>query len=378
MKRLVLVGGGHAHVHVLERWRASPVPGVQLVVVCEESQAPYSGMVPGWLAGHYRFDEITIDIASLAQRAGAQFIASDVQSMNAAARTLTLGGTASPPVLDYDIVSLNVGSTLHPPTDLAGVVLSMRPLSQLRAKWDALLQGLATEASAGAHGDPQGRAPVRRVVVAGGGPAGVEALLAALSGLRRALPKVPWQGLLLTRDAQVLSHHGATARAHMLDALHRAEVQVQANVDANTYPFKDTDIVLWATGAQAHPWLARSGLAVDDAGFVSVNDRLQSTSHAHVHAAGDCCAFAPPQPKAGVTAVRMGPVLATNLQAALRGGLPTRFEPPPRQLALLSTVDGRAVASWGGLSVQGRWVWRAKDRIDRRFVRRFNVGGIAE
>jgi pyridine nucleotide-disulfide oxidoreductase family protein len=367
MKTLLLVGGGHAHVHVIERWQRDPIPAVQLVVVAAEAAAPYSGMVPGWLAGRYRFDEITIDVAALTQRAGGRWVAQDAAGLDAAKQQLLL---ADGNTLAYDVASINIGSTLHPPAQLASTaaaLLSMRPLSQLQARWKALLAQRAVPTSRAAR--------ARRVVVAGGGPAGIEALLAVLKGLAVGPLSHALEGVVLTRDTRLLTHHAPNVRRYMQRALAQANVTVHTETDAATYPYNDTDIVLWATGAQAHAWPSRSGLEVDGAGFIQVNAQLQSVSHPQVFAAGDCCAFVPPQPKAGVTAVRMGPDLGANLWAALGAGQATPHQPRSRQLALLATADGRAVASWGPWTAQGAWVWRLKDRIDRRFVARFNGSG---
>lgn len=136
------------------------------------------------------------------------------------------------------------------------------------------------------------------------------------------------------------------------------------------------EIVLWATGAEAHDWQrdpARRGtLAVVAAGFVRVDAMLRSSSHPWLYAAGDCARVEPrPPPKAGVHAVRMGPVLSCNLRAALGHGRADAYRPQRQHLVLLATADGRAIASRGGpLGASGAWGWRWKDRIDRAFVRR--------
>lgn len=361
LRRLVLVGGGHAHVQVIEQWIREPVPGVELVVVAIDAQAPYSGMVPGWLAGIYRFDEITIDVAALTQAAAGRFVQDEVVELDLAHQTLKLSRT---PPLRYDVLSINIGSTLRPPASLRGHVLSMRPLNRLHTAWEQLLQATRLRAKDGGQ-------PVR-VVGAGGGPAGVESLLCALARLRDLRPDLRFIGDIVTRDTQLLRGHSPGARRRIEGLLRQKEVTVVTGVDATAHPVGPDDIVLWATGAQAHRWPIDSGLAVDDQGFIRVDQNLRSVSHPQVHAAGDCCAWASPLPKAGVMAVRMGPPLSQNLRAALGGGDTHAYAPQRRHLALLATGDGRAVASWGPWSATGSWVWRWKDRIDRGFIARFN------
>ena len=363
MKRLVLVGAGHAHAQVLRDRAASRQPDCDLVLVSPHAHAPYSGMVPGWIAGHYRFDEICIDFAALAAAAGARFLIDEVDALDADRNRLRL---RSGLLLDYDVLSLNAGSTLSPPVVPGCTVLSMRPLGELREAWESALAGIAAA--------PE-RGPLRLTAV-GGGAAGVEAVLAVRARLARTSTARPVQGALVTRDHGLLAGIAPGAVRRIEDALAAAHVAVRTDT---AYPDTDAaqcppDLLLWATGAEAHAWQRACGLAVSDRGFIRIDRRLRSLSHPQVFAVGDCAEWAPPLPKAGVYAVRMGPVLSRNLRAALGSGTPIEFSPQRRFLVLLATGDRRAVASWGRWSAGGRWVWRWKDRIDRRFVRGFAPG----
>ncbi len=365
MKRLLLVGAGHAHAQVLKDWIGRSVAGCEVTIVSPHAMTPYSGMVPGWLAGTYRFDEIGIDFAALAAAAGATFLADQMIGLDPKRRQVLLRGGSA---LDYDVLSLNVGSTLTPPVPPPGArarILSLRPLGELRRAWDALL------------GDPQITTSDTALVVTavGGGAAGVESLLATLKRLRSMRPGLPVQGGLITSSATLLPGLGPAAARSARAALTAAGVVVQTARDYDDSLARSSDIVIWATGAEAHPWQRGSGLAVSDRGFIRVDERLRSCSHPQVHAVGDCAEWTLPLPKAGVFAVRMGPVLSRNLRAALGAGTPVPYAPQRRYLALLSTANGRAIASWGGWALEGRWLWRLKDRIDRAFVRRFVIAG---
>lgn len=359
MKRLLLVGAGHAHAQVLRDWVDAPVPGCELTVVSPSALAPYSGMVPGWLAGHYRFDQVCIDFEALAAAAGAQLVIDELTSLDPKRRRV---GLRSGAVLDYDLLSLNVGSTLTPPAPQPGMrVLSMRPLGELRLAWEAVLS------------DPMlstGDRPLS-IVAVGGGAAGVESLLAALARLRGLQPGRTVQGRLISRGQTLLPDMapGAARAAHA--ALAAAGVTVQLDSRWADNEAARCDLLLWATGAEAHAWQSEGGLAVGERGFIRIDEHLRSVSHPQVYAVGDCAEWATPLPKAGVFAVRMGPVLSHNLRAALSVGVPRAYAPQRRFLALLSTADGRAIASWGRWSAQGRWVWRWKDHIDRGFLQRF-------
>jgi pyridine nucleotide-disulfide oxidoreductase family protein len=369
MKRLVLAGAGHAHALVLRELVRHPMPGVEIVVISPEPLAPYSGMVPGWLAGHYRFDEIAIDFAPLAAAAGARWCQGEIHALDPARRQLRLadGGT-----LDYEVLSLNVGSTLHAPPAEHAQMLPLRPLAMLRRRYEPLLERWANERS--------DRPFV--VTAVGGGAAGFEALLAVLSRLRALRPERAVQGSLLTRGTSLLAGLAPAARRAAFRALDRAGVTVQLGGSWCEAVDRSSDVVLWATGAQAHEWqrdpARRGALAVDDQGFVRIDEQLRSVSHPQVYATGDCASW-PGEglPKAGVHAVRMGPVLAGNLRAALRGpagAADLRPHRPQRHfLALLATGDGRAIASRGPFGAEGAWAWRWKDRIDRHFLRQFEV-----
>lgn len=357
----MLAGAGHAHVQVLADWLRAPVPGVELVLVSPGRLAPYSGMVPGWLAGVYRFDEICIRVGELAVAAGARLIVDELAGLDPARRCLRLRSGA---LLGYDLLSLNVGSTLRPPSGAGARVLPLRPLGELRQRWETLL------------GEPDHARPFS-VTAVGGGAAGVEALLAVLARLRRLQPVRTVRACLVTRAPALLPGMAPGAVRSVRRALAAVDVTLRLGTPYRDAPDDPADLVLWATGAEPHAWQRDSGLAVDARGFVRIDRQLRSVSHPQVYAAGDCAQWAEPLPKAGVYAVRMGPALARNLRAALGAGLPADYRPQPRALALLATADGRAVASWGRWSAQGRWIWRWKDRVDRGFVRWFNDAAAA-
>ena len=372
MKQLLLLGAGHAHAQVLRAWATAPLAGCELVIVSPSALAPYSGMVPGWLAGVYPFEDICINFAALAKAAGARLLIDSVATLHAGRRQVYLARGA---VLGYDLLSLNVGSTLNPPavlhsaTDPAGQarsrLLCMRPLGGLHSAWTTLL------------GDPKLHSDTTPLTVTavGGGAAGVESLLAVLARLRALQPGRPLHGKLLTRSPSLLPGMAPGAVRAATNALAKAGANVLTHTGFKPDQHGSGGLLLWATGAEAHAWQRSSGLGVSERGFIRINAHLQSTSHPEVFAVGDCADWATPLPKAGVYAVRMGPGLTHNLRAAL-GASPAAlmdYQPQHRFLALLATADGSAAASWGPLSTQGRWVLRWKDKIDRRFLQQFKL-----
>ncbi len=364
VKRLVLVGGGHSHIEVLRRWIRDPAPATELVLVSPARQAPYSGMLPGLMAGHYDFHEAHTDLEALARAAGARFIPLHVRGLDPAQRRLRLAdGTELP----YDLVSLDIGSA-PAAQDLSGVAahtIPLKPVDRLLVAWEEL----CGRAHAG-H--------LRRVIVVGGGAAGVEVLLA----MHHRLAALGVGFALVLETTQPLTTHPPRVRkvfARVLAArgveMHPGQRVTMVETGAVITDQGSRiagDAILWATGPAPAPGWHASGLARDDDGYVLVNTYLHSISEATVFATGDCATVRGYRyPRSGVYAVRQGPVLSRNLRAALTGGTLAAYVPQTRALALISTGDRYAVASWGPLSVAGRWVWRWKDRIDRRFMARY-------
>lgn len=369
MKRLLLVGAGHAHAQVLRDWARAPMPGVELVVVSPQPLAPYSGMVPGWLAGTYRFEDIVIDFEALARAAGARWVQDELHTLEAGAQRLRL---ASGAWLDYTLLSLNVGSTLRPPALPATRVLSLRPLAALRPAWEQLLH----------EWHMAGTQTPLHVAAVGGGAAGFESVLAAVAQLRRLRPDRVVTGVLFSRGPQLLPGIAAPARRAAEQALARAGIALKLGQAGDAHSLAGAGLVLWATGAMAHDWqrdaTRRGGLAASEEGFIRMDAQLRSVSHPSVFVVGDGAHWdaGTALPKAGVFAVRQGPVLAANLRAALSGAPLRAYEPQRHFLALLATADGRAIATRGPFGASGRWAWHWKDHIDRGFLRRFVLPSI--
>lgn len=366
MKRLVLLGGGHAHVEVLRDFAATPAPGIALTLVTPSPRLLYTGMVPGHIAGHYGLDDIAIDLESLARRAGAELKLTRASLVSPVDREVACeDGT----VVSYDALSLDVGASpaIGEARGVARHAVIVRPLERAVQGWDEVL-ARAT------------RGEVRSVTVVGAGAGGIELALAMAWRLRAALggplakvrivsdapgaglaPGAAWRLRARMKRLGIDSHLGSPV----------AEVGEDYLRLASGIEFA-TDAVFWATGASAPGWIRDSGLATDKRGFLLTNDFLQSVWHADVFGAGDCATQEGRDlPKAGVFAVRAAPVLAANLRACLEGRPLVPHVPRRAWLALVSTGDRHAVGSWNGLAFQGRWAWRWKDRIDRAFIARY-------
>ncbi len=375
LRDIVLVGGGHCHVGVLKRFGMRPVPGVRLTVVCRDTHTPYSGMLPGYIAGHYSYDEVHIDLSRLAEFAGARFFRDEALGLDRNAGKVLCRGR--PPV-PYDFLSINIGST----PQMSGVsgatehAVPVKPINGFNARWLLLLERVRRQSGASC------------IAVVGAGAGGVELTLAMQYRLRnelRAMGRDPDELSfhLLTRAAMILPTHNASVRRTFERVLAERGVVLHCNaavsqvsahgLQTSAGESLPADEVVWVTQAGGAPWLAETGLALDADGFIQVTDTLQSVTDPKVFAAGDVASMVNHRlEKAGVFAVRQGPPLAKNLRHIVQGRALAPYRPQHRWLALISTGDRYAVASRGAIGFSGDWVWRWKDWIDRRFMRKFN------
>ena len=376
LKDLVLVGGGHSHVTVLKKFGMDPMPGVRLTLISRDAHAPYSGMLPGLIAGHYTFEETNIDLGPLARFAKARFLHDEAVGVDTNNRAVLCRD--HPPVA-FDVLSINIGSTpgLRVP-GAKGTVVPVKPIDGFWPKWKVLRDRCLQ------------RRNETHIGVVGGGAGGVELLLSVQYSLDRLLER---QGRssshlyfhLATAGDEILPTHNSRVRAKFCRVLRERGVEVMTNSEVTAIEgpgwrltFEkggglDLDEVLWVTTARAANWLEESGFEVDDRGFIRVRDTLQTLTDADIFAAGDIGAVVDhPRPKAGVFAVRQGPPLTENIRLRLLGEAAKPFRPQEKFLSLVSTGDKYAVVSRGNWAAEGAWAWRWKDFIDQRFMQKFN------
>ncbi|GAB4384813.1 selenide, water dikinase SelD [Albidovulum sp.] len=362
---LVLIGGGHAHALVLRRWAMAPLAGARLTLISPDPTAAYSGMLPGHVAGHYPREALQIDLVRLARRAGARLILGRAEGIDRQARLVTVPGR--PPV-GYDILSIDIGISSEMPS-LPGFAEHGVPAKPLDAFADAWADFVARVEA--------GRA-LPAVAVIGGGVAGVELALAARHRLG------PDAAVSVIERATALAAIGPAARRLLCAELARAGVRLvedaaaiavdPAGVHTTGDGFVPAEFVIGAAATRPQAWLRQTGLALQ-AGFIEVGPTLQTTTDPAIFAAGDIAHMVhAPRPKAGVFAVRHAPVLHRNLTVALTGtGRMRRYRPQRDYLKLISAGAKRAVADKWGLPLSGGWLWRWKDRIDRRFMDQFRI-----
>jgi selenide, water dikinase len=368
---IVLLGGGHAHVHVLTAFAMRPEPGVRLTLITRDLATPYSGMLPGVVAGLYRAEEAHIDLVRLAAATGTRLIHAEAIGLDRAEKRVRLAGR---PAIAYDIVSIDVGiaPALAPITGADAHAIAVKPIGSFLDKLDDLLACCRR---------PDGP---RRVAVIGGGAGGVELLLSLRARLLADSGVAPHRAELsfaLATAGDILATHNPRVRAAFRRVLAARRIElyerrcVQAVrpglIEMQPGPPLAADAVLITTDAAPPGWIASTGLALDPTGFIAVGSTLQALNDADVFAAGDCAALASPREKAGVFAVRAGPPLAKNLRRRARSKLAKSWRPQRRHLALISTGERYAVASRGWFKAEGRWLWTVKDWIDRRWMRMY-------
>ena len=427
MQNLVLIGGGHSHAIALKQWGLNPLPDVQLTLITEVENTPYSGMLPGYVAGVYTHAECHINLPALAQFAGAQLIVDRAVGLDLSQNCVLFADRAPVP---FDRLSINIGSTpaCAAVPGAAEYAIPIKPVPGFLAIWRRLLQQTTQN-------------PERALClgIVGGGVGGVELALAMHSHLGQILRQAqqplshleihlfhrgaalmpernPWvrrhlQTILRRRGIHLHLQETVVAverldRAQLTDPAERADEATNAPVNNAAVAIENTavaiapprksvircesglavacDRIFWVTHASAPQWPHQSGLATTDSGFIQVAPTLQSLSHSQVFAAGDIATMVQsPRPKAGVFAVRQGLPLFRNLQRSLQG-LPLKpYKPQRRFLTLIGTAQDpnpdpnpertsrSAIAAWGPLGWDSPLLWQWKDRIDRKFMHQF-------
>lgn len=365
-RHLVLVGGGHAQVSVLKDLAEKPIQGLKITLISRDILTPYSGMLPGFMEGIYRAEEIVIDLNYLAERAGAELIQGTVEAIDPDARTVTVRGGES---IDYDALSLNIGSN----TDLTAIkgaaeyAIPIKPISTLLPRIEPFLS-----------------TPKRgKIAIIGGGAAGVE----VACSLRHRLPSTPIA--LVHRGARLVAEYPDHAAKYLLGVLHAKNIETHLGCGVEAIESDhliladggghgggriDADVFLVITAGVPPIWLGASGLALDDRGFIAVRPTLQAEGYDSVFASGDIAALThAPRPKAGVFAVRAGAVLSANIRRYLLGEALVDWQPQAQYLALIGTGGRKAYAvrgKWG--ANLGRLGWWWKEYIDRKFMNKFS------
>lgn len=368
-QKLVVIGGGHSHAIALKQWGLKPMPNVDLTLISDVEQTPYSGMLPGYVAGFYSYEQTHIDLRSLAKFAGAELIIDRAVGIDTDNHKITCENH----LLEFDYLSLDIGSTPQTITvpGAKKYAIPAKPVPVFLEAWYKLKRLAASNSQLS-------------IVIVGGGAGGVELALNMQTCLKAILSqgKNTLEIHLIHRDKQLLSNHNNWV-SHQLEKIMRqrniklhlqqsvAEVLPDRVICESGLKIKSSH-TFWVTQATAPSWIKESNLATDDRGFILVSDTLQSISHPQVFAAGDIATMTNyNRPKAGVFAVRQGQPLFNNWQYLLSGQPVQPYIPQDKYLALIGTGDRKAIASWSSFGWRSALLWWIKDYIDRKFMNQF-------
>ena len=375
-KELVLIGGGHTHALFLSMWAEMPIPGVRITLISPDVMTPYSGMLPGLIAGHFQFEETHIDLARLCQFAGARFIRTFATLIEPSKNIIHLQGR---PHLHYDLLSINCGTT--PNLDVPGArefAIGVKPISNLYKKWQSLVDKLA-----------QHKDQAINLTVVGGGVAGVEFSQALQHRLQNNPNEISitilqkGQGLPESFPAPTQAAIQRRLNLHNIEVLDFFKVikiektdQERLRLYAEAGQTHTSDHIFWCTHATGSSWLRQSNLPLSEDGFLTTNDYLQVEKHTNIFATGDCAIqLNHPRPRAGVFAVRQAHTLNINLRARL---LDKPLRPHTPQKYFLSLITGGD--QWA-VAVRGRWplpnllpaaIWNWKRNIDQAFMKKLS------
>jgi len=379
--KLVLIGGGHSHAIALKLWSQQSLPSIELILISDVANTPYSGMLPGYVAGFYTYQETHINLTNLAAVSGAKLILDKAIALDLENNQVICQNHQP---VSFDFLSLDIGSTPRT-SQVPGAsefAIPVKPVPSFLKAWEQLLTNFKTNPQT----DPQ-------INIIGGGAGGVELAFTMHTRLQSLLgkscqPKIS----VIHRNHQLLSGHNHRVSRLIPKLLQQKGINIHLNTEVlaikkdhllcQQNPSQDTqeqnnltidtDYTFWVTQADSPEWIKSSTFALDSQGFILVDDNLQSLSHPQVFATGDIATMQNYQrPKAGVFAVRQGNPLYQNWLNVLTNKPCQPYVPQDKYLALIGTGDYRAIASWGNLCWRSRLLWYLKDYIDRKFMQQF-------
>jgi NADH dehydrogenase FAD-containing subunit len=375
-KTLLLAGAGHAHIGMLRRLSAARLKDTDTTeadihLISEQPKTIYSGMLPGWMAGHYQLHDISIDIKSLCVRAGVRFIQQSLVQVNSASNKVVTTGDELKN-FDYDVLSLNTGADTdmrwlydhnnhRSNSDAKNDMIAIRPLSTFIIQWQRILKDAKSSKK-------------YQLAIIGAGAAAIELVMAAQVALRNISRN---HQVTLVCGENLLSGFNSGFRQRVIKQLDRHGITI---IRERATDYRDGELltthkslpinaVIAATGVIGSAWTASTDLKTEGDGFVAVNNKQQSVSHFNVFAVGDVATRVDKYvAHSGVHSVHGGAVEADNLMAYLKDSVMKSYQPKSRTLYLLSCGDKYAIGSWGNINLQGRWVWHLKKYIDKRFI----------
>ena len=373
--KLVLIGGGHSHAIALKEWSQRALHNVEITLITDVENTPYSGMLPGYVAGFYSYKETHINLPNLARIAGAKLIIDRAISLDLDSNKVICQHHES---IDFDYLSINVGSTPKTATvpGAAEYAIAAKPVPLFLKAWNELLENVKR--------NPQ---HLFKITIIGGGAGGVELALNMHSRFQKIEAERQSKNIAITlvhRGDKLLSEHNQKVSQLLNKILQQKQIGLHLNTEVtaitpkkvicNQQKIIESDYTFWVTQADSPQWIKNSNLALDNKGFVVINNNLQSLSHPHIFATGDIATIKNySRPKAGVFAVRQGQPLYNNWLNIIGKQPLETYVPQKKYLALIGTGDKKAIALWGNFCWYSWSLWYLKDYIDRQFMKQFET-----
>ena len=377
---LVLIGGGHSHAIALKKWGMNPISGVRLTLITDKTYTPYSGMLPGQVAGFYCFEETHIDLRRLTHFCQGNFYLDRAIELDLNNKQVIC--EAHPPI-SFDYLSIDIGSIPNKNGILGAsdYAIPAKPVHQFLTAWEQVKNTIKNQPEQG-----------YTLTIIGGGAGGVELafnMRTCLTNILKSTGKdidnlkinlIHKGDTLLTGHSPWVTQKVESLLLENKTTLYLNETVVEIkSLFPNNYLIScasgleiTSNLVFVVTQASAPEWIKKSGIKTDKKGFILVNNHLQSPSHPYVFAAGDIATMQNySRPKAGVFAVRQGQPLFNNLQAIILGNQLQAYHPQKNYLSLIGTGNKKAIASWGSFGIESSWLWTWKDQIDREFMNQF-------
>jgi pyridine nucleotide-disulfide oxidoreductase family protein len=375
-KNIVLIGGGHSHAIVLKLFAIHPLPGVNLILITPDRYTPYSGMLPGHIAGFYQYNECHIDLQNLCKFAHTKLYLDQVIGLDLNHQKVFC---VNQPAIDFDILSIDIGSTPEKSyiSGAAEYTIAAKPVAQLLEHWHQLQENIVINSLKNLS-----------IGIVGGGAGGVELALSMQTGLQNLgidnLQIDLWQhsdqlmpnyhlSVQKIIKKTIINHN---IKLHLGETVSEISLQQQKlQVKCQSGLVVECDQVFWVTQASAADWVKNSGIGTDAKGFILVDDNLKSITHPHIFAAGDIAKMINYHlPKAGVFAVRQGKPLYENLRRTILGKSLICYKPQKSYLSLITTGNRQALANRGSLTLPPHpLLWNWKNWIDRHFMAQFQI-----
>ncbi|MGM7683341.1 NAD(P)/FAD-dependent oxidoreductase [Cytobacillus sp. Hm23] len=363
MKRIVLVGGGHSHLHCVNNLKTTKQLDIEWILVSSSKFQYYSGMFSGFVEGLYEESDIRIDLLQLSKSVGIQFIEETISSIDPINNTLysSSGKTISFDYVSFDIGSLNIDPNI---TNLGNNSIAVKPNHLFPKHINDLRYS-------------------KHPVIVGGGASGIEIALSLLAWKKKYTPND--SEVTLVHSSPLLHSAGGRSTKIITELAFNSGLNVVSNETVSTVTKENLitqkgnrlsySHLIYLGGPQASPLFRNSSLPTDSHGFMLVKRTLQNTLYPHIFGAGDCICIDSNLniPKNGVTAVRQGPLLWKNLIRIVQKKDLLEYQPQKNYLALISIGNHHALLTYGTFAISGKWTWYVKNWIDRRFMNQFQV-----